>query len=64
MHQVRGVEELRDGGIDVLLGLVHSLSFVGFLRIICVVKLLAAGIGTVVINVGVLSFPVLLSEDL
>ena len=64
MHHVRGVEELRDGGIDVLLGLRHSVSFVGFLRIIRVVKLLGAGIGTIVVNVGVLTFPVLLSEDL
>ena len=65
MHQVRGVEELRDGGIDVLLSLIHRVGFLGFLRIILIIKLLlAAGIRSVVINVRILTLPILLREDL
>ena len=64
MHQVRGVEELRNGGIDVLLSFIHSIGFLSFLRIILVVKLLAAGIRTVVINVRILTLPILLGKDL
>lgn len=64
MHQVRGVEELRNGSVDVLLSLIHSVGFLGFLGIILVVKLLAAGIRTVVINVRILTLPILLGEDL
>lgn len=64
MHQVRGVEELRNGGINVPLSLIHSVGFLRFLRIIREVKLLLAGIRTVVINVRVLTLPILLGEDL
>lgn len=66
MHHVAGVEELSDGGVDVLLRLVHGVGCaLGALGLVLVVKVqVFASIGTVVVEPVVPTFPVFMGEDL
>lgn len=65
MDQIRRVEELGNGGVDVLLSFVHGIRLFRFLGIVGEMEFLAAaGIGTVVLHELVLTLPVLLCEDL
>jgi hypothetical protein len=65
MDQIRRVEELGNGGVDVLLRFVHGFRLFRFLGIVGEIELLAAaGIGAVVLHELVLTLPVLLCEDL
>ena len=65
VDQVGRVEKLGDRRVDVLLRLLKSIGPVCDLRVVGEVENLAlATIRTIVVNEGVLAFPVLLSEDL
>ena len=65
VDQVGRVEKLGDRRVDVLLRLLESIGPVCDLRVVGVVEnLVLATIRTIVVNEGVLAFPVLLSEDL
>ena len=71
VNHVAGVEQLRDGGVDVLPRLSHRIGTLSLLRVVLEVeqKVLAAIVllelsgGSVVRNPGVLSLPVLVCED-
>lgn len=65
MNQVRGVEELRHGGIDVAPSFVKLISTLLYLRIIGVIKDQARiSLRAVVVDPVVSAFPILMSEDL
>jgi hypothetical protein len=65
VNHVRGVEELCDGGVDILLGFLLSVRLVGELGAVLVIKdSVLATIWTIVIDKAVLAFPVLLCENL
>jgi hypothetical protein len=65
VHHVGGVEELCDGRVDEFLSLLQGVRFLGFLGLVREVECLSgAGVGAVVVDIRVLAFPVLLSEDL
>lgn len=65
MDQVGRVEKLGDRCVDVLLRLLESIGPICDLWVVGVVEnLVLATIRTIVVNEGILAFPVLLSEDL
>jgi len=64
VYHVGGVEELRDAGVDVFLRLFQSISLLSHLRVVGEIELPAlASVRTIVVDVRVLAFPVLLSKD-
>ena len=65
VYQVRRVEELRDGYVNILLGFFQSISLVGNFRVVLVVKcFVCASIWAVIINVRTPALPVLLGKYL
>jgi len=64
VDHVGGVEELSNGGVNVLLGLSESVALVGDLGRVLEVELQRlSGIRTVVVNPVVLTFPIFVCED-
>lgn len=65
MNQVSGIEKLGNGVVDIFLRLIHGIRLLGFLGLVFEGKLLRlAYLWTVVVNVRVLSLPILLRENL
>jgi hypothetical protein len=62
---VGGVEELRDGSVDVLLRLLEGVGFIRLFGLVRVVEGLSfTSVRAIVVDIGVLALPVLLSKDL
>lgn len=65
MNHVGGIEQLGDGGVDVLLGLLESIFLVRILgRILEVEREILASVRTIVVEVAVPALPIFVGEGL